>query len=404
MAGIKDLNNVWNNVKEIDLRPLMEAAQRPLRIALVGRQRDLLALLAEGMRRDPDRPDRVTQTPLLLAHPEEAADALRADLIILLLDSSAEDDSTERSLAKTWANSGKTVLVILPPEDVRRAAPSPPEVTSPAEAAQPAALSQWVTWEKRQVITGSVEDSAFLTGIFAPAVMRLLSEYHLALARQFPLFRTTVAHELVTDSCFSNAAYALSTGLAEIVPIFDIPLNIADMFVLTKAQAFLVYRLGLALGLSSRWQDYVAEFGGVLGGGFLWRQIARSLIGLIPAWGIIPKVAVSYAGTYVVGNVVYHWYLTGRHVSAQQMRQLYVQAFARGKHIAQTMRERLPKPKRKKKLLKAGKPVEVASSDNLQPATINLQPNPPVEGRVCGNCGKTSASDAQFCQYCGKAL
>jgi hypothetical protein len=101
---------------------------------------------------------------------------------------------------------------------------------------------------------------------------------------------------------------------------------------------------------------------------------------------------VAYAGTYVVGNVVYQWYLTGRHVSAQQMRQLYVQAFARGKNIAQTMRERLPRPKRKQKLLKAGLPAETASPEDLQP------------GKTCPNCGKTSAQDAQFCQYCGKEL
>jgi uncharacterized protein (DUF697 family) len=391
VAGIKDLNNVWNNVKEIDLRPLTEAAQRSLRIALVGRQRELMVSLSEGMRRDPDRPDQVTQTGLLLVHPEEAGDALRADLIILLLDSTSEDDSLERSLAKNWASTGKTVLVILPPDAVGGGVPPPPG------DAQPAAISQWVTWEKRQVINGSVEDPAFLTGIFSPAVLRLLPEYHLALARQFPLFRTLVAHELITDSCFSNAAYALSTGLAEIVPIFDIPLNIADMFVLTKAQAFLAYRLGLALGLSVHWRDYVAEFGGVLGGGFLWRQVARSLIGLIPAWGIIPKVAVAYAGTYVVGNVVYHWYLTGRHVSAQQMRQLYVQAFARGKNIARSMRERLPKPKRKPKLLKASKVKQASSQASLQAST-------PAEGKTCGNCGKTSAPDAQFCQYCGNAF
>jgi uncharacterized protein (DUF697 family) len=231
-----------------------------------------------------------------------------------------------------------------------------------------------------------VEDHRFIIGEFVPAMLKLLPDHVLALARQFPLFRTETAHQIISDTCVSNAAYALSTGIAEIVPILDIPLNIADMFVLTKAQAFLVYRLGLALGLSTRWQDYVAEFGSVLGGGFLWRQVARSLIGLIPAWGIIPKVAVSYAGTYVVGNVIYQWYLTGRHISSHQMRQLYVQAFARGKHLAQNMAIRLPKPRRKKKEQLA-----------LPATTI-------TDGRACPSCGKTSAKDAAFCQYCGAKL
>lgn len=394
MAGIKDLANVWNNVKEIDLRPLADAAQRPLHIALVGRQGTGRAALAEHMRRDPSRPDQVTQTPIWIADLDAAAqrtDASPLDLIILMLDAAAEDDRQEQDLARNWSNSGASVLVFL-----RQMTTTDPQL------ALSIALSHWVSWGQRQVISGSLEDPAFLSQTFVPAVLKLLPDQGMALARQFPLFRAAVAHELLNDTCFSNAAYALSTGVAEIVPIFDIPLNIADMFVLTKAQAFLVYKLGLALGLSTRWQDYVAEFSSVLGGGFLWRQIARSLIGLIPAWGIIPKVAVAYAGTYVVGNVVYQWYLTGRHISTRQMRQLYVQAFASGKLIAQNMAAKLPRPRRKVKLLKPGKSRKIATgSDKIQPSTSSL---PPAVGKTCANCGKTSAPDAQFCQYCGRTL
>lgn len=390
LAGLKDLNNVWNNVKEIDLRPLAEAAQKPLRIALVGRQASACAALAEHMRRDPARPDRVTQTPLLIANLDQATrdpraepnEVSRADLLILIVDCAGQDDITEQALARSWANAGVDVLVIL-----HQAA------SGDSPVAPPAALDHWAPWGKRQVISGDLEDPAFLSREFVPEVLRLFADRQLALARQFPLFRTAVAKALISDTCFSNAAYALSTGIAEIVPIFDIPLNIADMFVLSKAQAFLAYKLGLALGLSTRWQDYVAEFGGVLGGGFLWRQVARSLVGLIPVWGIIPKVAVSYAGTYVVGNAVYQWYLTGRHVSAQQMRQLYVQAFAHGKHVAQNMAARLPKPKRKVK-------EKAALPPPAQPAGILNQ----VDGRVCAACGRTSSPDAQFCQYCGQAF
>jgi hypothetical protein len=111
---------------------------------------------------------------------------------------------------------------------------------------------------------------------------------------------------------------------------------------------------------------------------------------------------VAYAGTYVVGNVVYQWYLTGRHVSTRQMRQLYVQAFARGKSLAQVMAARLPRPKRRVKLLKPGKPGKVAAgSDKVQPSTSSLQP---TSGKTCPHCGKISAPDAQFCQYCGQVL
>ena len=255
----------------------------------------------------------------------------------------------------------------------------------------------WVDWGQRRVIFGDAEQTNFLLDEFVPVVVELLPDRLISLARHFPLFRMAVAQKLINETSFSNAAYSLSTGLAEIVPVFDIPLNVADMVVLTKSQAFLVYRLGLALGLSLEWQDYVAEFGSVLGGGFLWRQLARSLVGLIPAWGIAPKVAVSYAGTYAVGNVVLQWYLTGRHVTRQQMQQFYAQAFERGKSIAADLLSRAPRPK-----LRLPRPqLRLPFRRKPRPAAL---PDPQATGQTCPSCGKSSAADATFCQYCGEPL
>jgi uncharacterized protein (DUF697 family) len=237
------------------------------------------------------------------------------------------------------------------------------------------------------VVRGRVEDDHFLAERLSPTVLALFGDRLLPLARQFPLFRLAVAHKLINDSSFANAAYSLSTGLAEIVPVLDIPLNMTDMVVLTKNQAFLVYKLGLALGMSTEWQDYVAEFGSVLGGGFAWRQLARSLIGLIPAWGIAPKMAVAYAGTSVVGNVILQWYLTGRHITPQQMRTLYSQAFGRGKALAQNLIERLPRPR----LPRWGR--------RKKPAALPAALTP-----TCPACGRQNAADAVFCAYCGARL
>jgi uncharacterized protein (DUF697 family) len=188
---------------------------------------------------------------------------------------------------------------------------------------------------------------------------------------------------LITDSCFSNAAYSLSTGVAEVVPIFDIPFNIADMVVLTKAQAFLAYKLGLTLGFSTHWQDYVGEFGSVLGGGFVWRQLARMLISLIPIWGLVPKVAIAYSGTYVVGHVILQWYLNGRHISTQQMRAIYTQALMIRKNIARNMVSRLRRPR-----LGRRKAAQLQRSIS----------------KPCLTCRKLNAPDANYCQYCGQTF
>jgi uncharacterized protein (DUF697 family) len=188
------------------------------------------------------------------------------------------------------------------------------------------------------------------------------------------------------------------------------------MIILTKAQAFLVYKLGLVFGFSLNWQDYITEFGSVIGGGFVWRQMARMLVGLIPVWGIVPKVAVSYAGTYVVGHVVLQWYLTGRKITRQQIGDLYKQAFDRGKSYARTLIAKAPRPRlgraRKPKTLGFGSPPSAASGEIilsedtpiLMEETDSAPASQPDERRVCSECGKINAPDASFCQYCGKPL
>jgi RNase P subunit RPR2 len=139
--------------------------------------------------------------------------------------------------------------------------------------------------------------------------------------------------------------------------------------------------LGLVLGLSTDWQEHMAEFGSVIGGGFLWRQIARQFVGLIPVLGIVPKVAVAYAGTYVVGNTVLQWYLTGRHITRAQVRELYRGALEQGKMAAKRLIARAP----------------AAGKQRLRlPMSRKKQ--------VCPNCGKSNDPEAHYCQNCGHTL
>lgn len=379
MAGLLDIANTWKIVTEMDLRPLREQAERGVRIVLVGKPGSGRHALAAQMRRDPARPDTKTATPLPILELEISDRIAHSDLIILVMNALNGDDRLERDLVRGWLDAGKRVLVVINRVNVP---------ASSSENPEPPALNVevWKNWGKRDVLVGSVEDQKFLTTEFVPAVMHLLPEYHLGLARAFPLFRLAVAHHLINDTCFSNAAYSLSTGLIEIVPILNIPVNVGDVVVLTKNQVFLVYKLGLALGLPTELQSYVATFGGVLGAGFFWRQFAHMMVGLIPAWGIIPKVGVAYGGTAVVGNVVLQWYLTGRHYTHTQMRQLYASASKKGKQLAARLRSpRMHLKSGKKKKAKPGL-------------------NPPQPRKHCPHCGRDYAPDAIFCQYCGTRL
>lgn len=381
MAGLSSITNAWSLVSEMDLRPLREQAEAKLNIVLVGKPGSGRHLLAEQMRRDPSRPGNEYPSPLLILNLDDAHSLPEADLVILLLNATDSDDRIERGLVRSWLDAGKRVLVLITHQPLPATSGS-----EPSQAIIQAPVETWKSWGHRNVVVGDLQDEKFLLNEFVPAVMRLLPIYYLALGRFYPLFRQPVAHHLINDACFTNAAYSLSSGLVEIVPVLNIPMNVADVVILTKNQIFLAYKLGLALGMSTQIQSYITTFGGVLGAGFFWRQLAHLLVGLIPAYGIIPKMGVSYAGTYVVGNVVLRWYLTGKHISKGQMRQLYSQAFNRGKQIAANIvsRRKREKSGRKRKAKQA-------------------LPAPPVE-RTCAQCGKQNAPDAGFCQYCGTPL
>lgn len=397
MASLSALTNIWDNVKEIDLQPLRHEALSGVRLTIIGVPGSGRHTLAGMMRQDPVHEDMATEAPIQILDLSEADQASKADLVVLLVDSRKTDFTREAELSRLWAGANKPLLVCINRfEDDDTAL----------------VIKAWVNWKSRRVVDGSILDIQFLTGQFASAVIDLLPGKHLALGRYFPLFRVPVAHHLINDTCLTNTAYSFSTGIAEIIPVLNIPLTVTDMFVLSKNQAFLVYKLGLALGLSTRWQDYVAEFGGVLGSGFMWRQLARSLVSLVPLWGILPKVSVTYAGTYVVGQVVLQWYLTGRHLSREQIRLLYSRALTRGKELGRNLMHRMPRlrlPRLKLprlpslRLPRPGLPRLGLPRPRLI-RTKRRQLPAPADMLACPQCGRSNAPDASYCQYCGKKL
>ncbi len=377
MAGLGDVADVWKNLKEVDLRPILQSAVEPVRIALVGRADAGVQTLATELRTDPYRAGQVTATPLVVAAPEAQTDLKGAELIIVVIPSNARDTSKEQEFAARFQRTGVPVLMVIN-DDPGLARVSP-------------ATSLWL---KGPFLDGSVSDAAFLERELVPAILEVLPERHVALARQLPLFRATVARRLIEEVSLSNATYSLTTGLAGIIPVLNIPVNVTDMVVLTKAQAFMVYRLGLALGLSTRWQDYIREFGSVIGGGFMWRQLARTLVGFIPWLGIVPKVVVAYSGTFVVGNVIWHWYLTGRHLSGEQLKAVYRQAVETGKGVARELTARLPRKR-------ARGSRELAAPEERHEATQPLlMSGADREPRYCRFCGQPLPPGAAVCPFC----
>jgi uncharacterized protein (DUF697 family) len=131
--------------------------------------------------------------------------------------------------------------------------------------------------------------------------------------------------------------YSLTTGLAEVVPVLNVPLNLADVIVLTKNQLLMSYRVALAAGKRGKGRELIAEVAGVIGGGLLLRQAGRQLIGLVPGAGIVPKVAVAYAGTVAIGRAVGAWAVGGERLTKESVRAFYKEAWQRAKVVAKDL-------------------------------------------------------------------
>jgi len=180
-------------------------------------------------------------------------------------------------------------------------------------------------------------DDARLLAAAEAVIAAVSPSARLALARHLPPLRGLLIKELIEEASKANAIYALTTGIAEAVPVLDVPLNLADIVVLTKNQLVMSYKIAVASGKSGSPRHMIGEVLGVVGGAFLFRQGARQLVGLIPIAGIAPKVVVAYAGTQAIGRAVAAWASEGRRLSRASVQRLYREARGRGKHVADAL-------------------------------------------------------------------
>lgn len=322
MPGLADLGNVLNTVRELDINAIRDESERPVLIACVGDPR-LVAQLDHVLTTAPAQGPRALGINPLVGYdlplkvpPDELR---RADMLLVVIDgrrppSGAVSDSLQRLDLLALP----TLLVILFADAL------------PSTGA-------------RMVLSAASSRTIFLPDPQAPAAAELLAkplldrlpgELHLAVARRLPAVRSIYAQNLIGNVSFSNASYAFASGLPEQVPLLNIPFAAADLVVLTKNQALMVYRIALAHGAVADFQARMREVLPVIGGAFLWRQVARSLIGLIPVWGMVPKVTVAYAGTYSTGIAALRWFAAGERIPTEQLRQVSQEALAQGREWA----------------------------------------------------------------------
>ncbi|MCW3060286.1 MAG: hypothetical protein JWQ02_2107 [Capsulimonas sp.] len=103
---------------------------------------------------------------------------------------------------------------------------------------------------------------------------------------------------------------------------------LGDTILLTRNQAVLMMRIAAAYGQPAELKERYRELLPVFGSAFGWRAVARELVGLVPGGvGVVVKGAIAYAGTYTVGKTASIYFSTGQKLTTARMKQLYQDAY-----------------------------------------------------------------------------
>jgi len=175
------------------------------------------------------------------------------------------------------------------------------------------------------------------------AIVAAHHDLELSLARRFPGFRHAVAEKIIHRVSRENALFALVTALPNVIPsVIDLPWALGefatDTAFLTMNQIRMALLMAGAHGRVIGYSEQKAQITVIAAGAFGWRALARELVGKIPlGGGLIPKAAVAFAGTYVVGLGLEKVNRTGTGLSREEKKDAYADAFARGKEVVRDM-------------------------------------------------------------------
>src|SRR5438128_6954674 len=163
----------------------------------------------------------------------------------------------------------------------------------------------------------------------------------LPLARHFFPFRRPVVNQVMYSVSRENALFALATALPNIVPsLVELPWAIgefaSDTAFLTMNQIRMAFLIAAASDSSIGYREQKAEIVSIVTGAFGFRAIARELVGKIPfGGGLIPKAAVAFAGTYVVGLSLERYHRVGYGLTREERRVEYEHALSHGRSVAE---------------------------------------------------------------------
>jgi uncharacterized protein (DUF697 family) len=338
MAKINELGQLWKIAGEIDVSAIQQEAMQTPRLAVIG-PRDKAGIVQGALQRGPHAVNQPITTSPTFGWPLSYSDVgvlANYDLRLVLLEDAAQVNRDDLIAVGGQPAPLLMVLDAAPGTAVTVAAAGVP---GQASSAQP-----------QRILVCPLQDEQAVQKVLLPALVEQARGRELAWARAYPGLRPLVCHKLTLDTSLTNAGYAFGTGVAEMVPVLALPFAIADIIILTKNQLIMAYKIAMAMGETGSLRELLPKLASVVGAGFMWRQIARELVGFIPL-GIVLKVGIAYAGTYVTGQAIYRWYADGEKIKPSELKALFQEAFERGQEVAAQMMARVRKEKQPPALL-----------------------------------------------------
>jgi hypothetical protein len=171
----------------------------------------------------------------------------------------------------------------------------------------------------------------------------------LSLAKKLCPFREPVTNDIILQISKENALFSVATAVPSILPLVSVPWAVgefaSDTAFLTANQIRMAFMLAAASNRTIGYKQQRAEIASLFAGAFGWRALARELAGKIPmGGGLIPKAAIAFAGTYVVGASLERYYRIGYGYTPAERREVYHKMLERGKEVAASFVNRAQRP------------------------------------------------------------
>jgi uncharacterized protein (DUF697 family) len=152
-----------------------------------------------------------------------------------------------------------------------------------------------------------------------PALVDALPDLAVALGRQLPALRRSMAKRIIRNSSVLNTAAG-----AEPIPFIDIP-------VLLTTQGRMVLKIAAIYGEPFN-AKHAKELIGTIAGGLAFRFLAQQGAKLVPTGGWAVAGAIAALGTWSIGHVALEYFESGKQLSREQMRHMHKSILKREQH------------------------------------------------------------------------